>query len=608
MATKTKKLIIIDGNALIHRSFHALPPTLKTKDGLLVNAVYGFTSFLLKALLEFKPEYVVLTLDKKGPTFRHVAYADYKATRVKAPDELYEQIPLVKEVATALSIPIFEMSGYEADDLIGTICAQIKTEKNLDKIIITGDMDTLQLVNESTRVYTMSRGLSDTIIYNETKVKERYNLRPDQIIDYKALRGDPSDNIPGVRGIGEKTASELLNTFKNLDGLYQAVKNDNSKISPRILDLLKTHKADAYLSRELATIHLGAPIKFKLQDISFSNFDLDKVITLFSQLEFRSLLNKAKDLRDQIKISASSRADGPLSESGGKSPDRPAGRTGKKSKGDMVEPGKQNKQTATEIKNDLSAQKFARNAKDFKYHKIDNKKDFQNFLKKLKTVAAFTFDVETTSLDPLTTELLGLSFSWTKGEAYFVVTKPDQINSAESKSIAALKNSRPDLFNYQTKPDSPKMKNIPEKNIHPWLKDLAPIFADPKIKKHGHNLKFDTRVLTAQGLIVGGLGFDTMIAAYLLNPDNRQHNLDALTFSELGFEKISKGNLLGEGKNEISWAEIDLDKLSSYSGEDADFTEQLVKILEPKLKAQKLTDLFNKIEMPLVEVLADMEN
>ena len=178
-----------------------------------------------------------MTLDKKGPTFRHEDYAEYKATRVKAPDELYEQIPLVKEVAEAFNIPIFELSGFEADDLIGTICAQAQNEKNLEKIIITGDLDTLQLVNGKTKVYTMSRGLSDCVLYDDDKVRERYNLNPDQIIDYKALRGDPSDNIPGVKGIGEKTAIELLNDFKTLDGVYKAVEKNDKKIRERILDL-----------------------------------------------------------------------------------------------------------------------------------------------------------------------------------------------------------------------------------------------------------------------------------------------------------------------------------------------------------------------------------
>lgn len=222
MSKNKKKLIIIDGNALIHRSFHAIPPTLRTKGGLLVNAVYGFSSFMLKALTEFRPDYVVLTLDKKGPTFRHEAYSEYKATRVKAPNELYEQIPLIKRLAQAFDIPVFELSGFEADDLIGTIC-KLTENSNLEKIIITGDLDTLQLVNKDTKVYTMSRGLSDSILYDEEKIKERYGFGADKIIDYKALRGDPSDNIPGVRGVGEKSATELLLKFENLEGIYQAL-------------------------------------------------------------------------------------------------------------------------------------------------------------------------------------------------------------------------------------------------------------------------------------------------------------------------------------------------------------------------------------------------
>ena len=300
MSKKSKKLVIIDGNALIHRSFHAIPPTLRTKDGLLVNAVYGFSSFLLKALTEIKPDHVILTLDKKGPTFRHEVYSDYKATRIKAPDELYEQIPVVKRVAEAFNIPIFEMSGFEADDLIGTIC-NIPETKELEKIIITGDMDTLQLVNEKTKVYTMSRGLSDSVLYDEEKIREKYGFGAQTIVDYKALRGDPSDNIPGVKGVGEKSATELLLTFKNLDNLYQAVEQKDKRIKDRIINLLKEDRNKAYLSKELATINRNVPIKFNQQLFDFYNFDSKKVFELFSELEFKSLLAKVKNLKDASK-------------------------------------------------------------------------------------------------------------------------------------------------------------------------------------------------------------------------------------------------------------------------------------------------------------------
>ncbi|MBI2459562.1 MAG: hypothetical protein HYV53_03360 [Parcubacteria group bacterium] len=210
MGDKKKKFMIIDGNALIHRSFHALPP-LTTKTGEMVNAVYGFTAVLLKALREFKPDYVALTLDRKEKTFRHERFAGYKATRVKAPDELYAQIPRIKEIARVFNIPIFELAGFEADDLIGTLAN--KVDDAVEKIIVTGDMDTLQLVNDHTKVFTIKRGLTDSMIYDSGAVKVRYGLSPEQMIDFKALRGDPSDNIPGVKGIGEKTAVELLQEF-----------------------------------------------------------------------------------------------------------------------------------------------------------------------------------------------------------------------------------------------------------------------------------------------------------------------------------------------------------------------------------------------------------
>jgi len=525
---KTKpKLIIIDGNALIHRSFHALPPTLRTKDGRLVNAVYGFTSFLLKALNEFHPEYVVLTLDKAGPTFRHEAYADYKATRVKAPDELYEQIPLVKKVAEAFNIPIFELSGYEADDLIGTICAQTKKEKNLEKIIITGDLDTLQLIDDRTKIYTMSRGLSDSVLYGAAQVQTRYNLNPDQIIDYKALRGDPSDNIPGVKGIGEKTASELLVEFKNLAGVYAAAKKNNQKIRPRTLELLLANEMNAYLSQELATINCQAPINFSLPDIQFSTFKLDRVLNLFSELEFKSLLAKVKDLRDRIN----------------------------------KEHDKKTTPAAADVDEKITT-------KNFSYQLIDGDKKFAAFFKKLKDQKAFTLDTETSDLDPITAELLGLSFSWSKGEAYFVLSNKNR------------------------------------------LAQLKPILENAKIKKYGHNLKFDWRVLKNQGVNLQGLNFDTMIASYLLNPNNRQHSLDTLVFTELGFEKISKINLADTqpGQLTIDFKNLDPEKLSPYSCEDADFTNRLVPILRKKIKEENLEDLFNTIEMPLIRVLGEMEN
>jgi DNA polymerase-1 len=547
MAKRKGKLMIIDGNAIIHRSFHALPPTLRTKSGELVNAVYGFASFLIKSWKEIKPDYIVLTLDKKGPTFRHERYAEYKATRVKAPDDLYKQIPLVKDVATAFNIPIFEMSGFEADDLIGTIATV--SDKDVDKVIVTGDMDTLQLVNDNTKVFAMGRGLSEAVLYDANKVRERFNIDPDQMIDYKALRGDPSDNIPGVKGIGEKTASELLNEFGSLEKLYEKLRiaNYELKITERIKKLLLEHEKEAFLSKELATIKLDVPIEFDLEKCLASDFDINKVAEIFSDLEFKTLLPRVQELAARA--------------------------------------------STGEEKTAAAADKFARDRESFKYVLVDDDKKFEKFLAQLKKQKFFAIDTETTGFDPITSSLRGISFSWKEGEAYFVPI----INYKLS-----IINQGVDLFNYNKKEDSEKIGN-------PWLEELKPILKDKKIKKCGHNIKFDWRVLKNAGLELNGIEFDSMIASYLLNPGSRAHSLDAATFSEFGFEKISKDDLLGSGKEKKTFADVELERLAIYSCEDADFTHRLVKKLSGELKEKDSAEIFSKIEMPLITVLGKME-
>jgi len=290
-----KRLILIDGNAIIHRAYHALPP-FTTKKGELVNAVYGFTSTLLSVIAEFKPDYIVASFDLADKTFRHEQFEQYKATRVKADDQLYAQIPRIKEIVKAFNIPLYEKSGFEADDVIGTIANQIKetneklTEK-IQTIIVTGDMDTLQLINDSTSVYAMRRGLSDSILYDKEKVFERYGLMPEQIIDYKSLRGDPSDNIPGVKGIGEKTAVTLLQKYTTLDAIYANL----NEIKDSIKNKLEKEKVQAYLSKNLATIRLDVPLKFDLQKAVLHDFDRQEIIELFSDLNFFSLIKRLPD-------------------------------------------------------------------------------------------------------------------------------------------------------------------------------------------------------------------------------------------------------------------------------------------------------------------------
>ncbi len=303
MAEK-KVLLIIDSNSLIHRAFHALPP-LSTSKGEMVNAVYGFLLVFFKAIKEFHPEYIAATFDVKGPTKRHEKFKQYKAKREKAPDELYDQIPMVQKVLQAFNVSIFEKQGFEADDLIGTIAKQARQKQvhpPLEIIILSGDMDTLQLVNEYTKVYTSRKGLQDSILYDEDAVKKRFEgLTPSQLPDYKGLRGDPSDNIPGVTGVGEKTATQLLNLFGSIEQMYKELEEHTEKaksLKPRIADLISQYKEQAIFSKELGTIDQNVPMEFSLEDLEWRKFNREKAKELLRAFEFRTLEAKIPEIMD----------------------------------------------------------------------------------------------------------------------------------------------------------------------------------------------------------------------------------------------------------------------------------------------------------------------
>ena len=527
--TKSKhKFILIDGNALVHRAFHALPP-LTTKAGELVNAVYGFITIFLKALKDIKPDYVAVTFDKAKKTFRDEIYKEYKATRVKAPQELYDQIPKIKEVLKLFKVPIYELDGFEADDVIGTIAHTAEVNKpEIETIIVTGDLDTLQLIDDNTKVYSLKRGISDTILYDEKNVKQRYDgLKPSQMIDYKALKGDPSDNIPGVAGIGEITAIILLKQFKNLENLYKNIQS--KKISDSVRQKLIDHKDEAFLSQKLATIVLDAPVKFKLTEAKIKPYDKQGLINLFQSYQFTSLLNKLPS-----------------------SAEAPEGRP--------IEPSGEARQKAKQ-----------------NYQTIQTEKELEVFLKELKKQKEFCFDTETTGLNPFIDKLLGISFCWQECLAYYLPI-------AEVRGEGLFE----DIKINQT-----------------WLKKLQPIFADKKIAKIGHNLKFDSEMLINQGLEVNNLAFDTMIASYVLNPGSRAHSLDNLAFTELGHQMISFADLTNNKKLPIT--QVPLPKLAEYSCEDADYTWRLYELLSKKLEKEKFVKLFEEIEMPLIPALIAME-
>ena len=295
-----KRLVIIDAHALIHRAYHALPP-LTTKKGELVNAIYGFFLIFLKALRELQPDFVASTFDLPAPTFRHQKFKEYKATRPKIPAELAKQIPQIKGILKTFGIPIFEKEGFEADDLIGTI-AKLAPKKQIipevETIILSGDLDTLQLVNSHTKVYTLKKGIKDTILYNQEAVQERYGLQPPQLLDFKALKGDPSDNIPGIPGIGKKTATELLQEFGNLENLYQELKQNSEKaqkIKSRFKKLLLQYEDQALFSKMLAKIKRDVEIDFDLEKCRWKKYNKEKTIQAFKGLEFYSLIERLPD-------------------------------------------------------------------------------------------------------------------------------------------------------------------------------------------------------------------------------------------------------------------------------------------------------------------------
>lgn len=294
MEDKRKILVLLDAHAILHRAFHALPDFTSPK-GEPTGALYGFTAFLLKVIRELKPDYIAACYDLPGPTFRHIAYENYKAGRAKPDDALIKQINRSRDILKVFNIPVYDTPGFEADDVLGTIVEKVKSQMSEVKVIIaSGDMDTLQLViNDDVVVYTLKKGISDTIIYNEKTVMERYGFGPKLIVDYKALKGDPSDNIIGVKGIGEKSATELIKKYGAIENIFAKLKEEKVEAKPRIIELLKNGEEEAMFSKALAEIRTDAPIDFYLEKISWKDgFDAEKVKPLFNELGFKSLINR----------------------------------------------------------------------------------------------------------------------------------------------------------------------------------------------------------------------------------------------------------------------------------------------------------------------------
>ena len=487
-----KRLILIDSHAIIHRAYHALPPFTSPK-GEPTGAVYGFTSILLRILRELKPDFIAAAFDLPGPTFRHIAYERYKAQRPETPSDLSSQFEKVREILEAFGILIFEKQGYEADDIIGTIAEKVKKNKDIETIIVTGDLDALQLVRPKLKVYSMKKGISDTIIYDEKAVKERYGLKPEELIDFKGLRGDPSDNIAGVKGIGEKTAASLIKEFGSIDGIYSAIKGGKAKkISASVLEKLISGEEDARISLELSRIKIDVPFKFSLRELKIlsqkSRFEFLRQI--FFKFGFTSLLKRLGQ------------------ETGGEGSFPP-----KSKKNSQFEQG-------SLLANESSPKELF----------VEKEEKFLKFFSEPKQKSA------------------GLIIH----ENEFFMIKPDGRVFRIAKSLfhrASLK-----------------------------------IFFSEDYKFFVYDAKTIIHFLLGFGADLNKIEFDIMLASYLTSVSTRDFSYISVASRELG-RMVSQ-----DPKDEFSH-----------------FFE-VVKSLEAKLAAGNLKFIFSRVEMPLVKILADMED
>jgi DNA polymerase-1 len=537
----TNTIILVDGNSLVHRAFHATPP-MTTSKGELTNAVFAFARMLFRALNTVKPAYAVVAFDRRAPTFRHVEFEAYKAHRAPGPEGLYEQFGRVHELVDTLSFQTCEIDGFEADDVLGTLSRQAAAA-GLDVVIVSGDTDALQLVNDSVRVLMPRKGMTDTVLYDAAAVVERYGLQPPQLIDFKALKGDASDNVPGVPGIGEKTAAELLQKFGSVDNLLEHL----SELKPKVAASLRDSADTLIQARRLVTIVTNVPVQLDVERARADAYDPQKLDGFLRELEFRIPAHELPPRRVPTKEAAQL-----AMFSGG---------------GDALEAVSRPVPTA-----DGDAPTDALGGE----HHVVNEAELPAFAARLRASGGFAFDTETTDLDPLRSDLVGISIALQPGQGYYI-------------------------------PVGHRGENEPSIPVQVALDALRPVLADPSVPKLGHNLKYDVLTLAQAGAPVEGLSFDTMIARYLLQSNERSLGLKDVAFFELGIKMTNITELIGKGKAQLSMADVPVEKVAPYAAADADVSLRLARRFEGQLKEAGLWDLFSRVEMPLVPVLARME-
>ncbi len=545
-----KKLFIMDGFTIIFKAFYAFINTpLRTSKGEPTSAIFGFVRMLIKFFKDYNPDYFVIALDSPVATFRHTMYSEYKANRSDPPNDLKIQIPLIIDLIDKFKLFMLQKNGYEADDIIGTICEKYKNQ-NIDLYIITGDKDILQLVGSNTKVLTTSKGVSELVKYDENKVKEKWGVYPDKIIDLFALMGDSSDNIPGVKGIGPKTALKLINEYDSVDNIYN---NIDKVIKKRLKDSLINDKENAFLSKKLVSIDRHVPIDFSLNNFANPSLHSKEGIALLEHYELFTIL------RDEIFLKH-------------------------KSYNEI-----NSNVNITNYKKELNEKLYS----NINYSPILNLEDFKKLIEEIKNHKLLSIDLETNSEDPMKAKIIGISFSTKPKVAYFMPIMPKSINNN-------------DLFN-NDQPFSIWSSQWDNYNLT-WdsvYDDLKYICEDDNIKKIGQNIKYDYIVLKREcNINLNGVIFDTMIASYLLNPGRYSHGMDYIAKEFLNYDTVKYSDIVGKNQTLL---DITFDKVLNYACEDADITLRLYEKLKSLLDNSMLHSLYYDVELPLIFVLAKME-
>jgi DNA polymerase I len=538
------RLFLLDGAAVAYRSYYAFIKNPRTTtQGLNTSAVFGFLTTLLMILEKQKPEYFAVVFDSREPTFRHKLYKPYKANREEMPEDLAESFPYIDKMVKALGLPSLARPGYEADDIIGTLVERAKKEK-VDSVIVSGDKDFMQLIGPHVKMFK-PKWPDDWSMADEKDVMEKFGVKPEQVIDVLSLMGDASDNVPGVPGIGEKTATALIREYGSFEGLFR---NLDKIEKPRLKETLQANRALADLSKELVTIHCGVPLKERAKDLVCGKPDLKALRELFKELEFNRSTARVEEYAARFGpvdlVLENPREDAPR---------------GKKAKGAKKEEREAPEPAAPQV----------RKVSD-KYRALLTEGEIQKALSEAAQAGCVAVDTETTGLDPLTVDIVGVSLAWREKEAVFI----------------------------------PFNRELKKEQILKWLK---PFLENPKIPKGGQNSKYDWAVFKSHGIQPRGFAFDTMLESFLLDSSYRQHNLDAIALKHFHYTKIPTEALIGSGKKQITMDRVPLESLTQYACEDADFTLRAHNLFAPRMKKEGLEMLYHEVELPLVMVLEDME-